>query len=427
MAWRRLAGIAARGTQRRALALGALASGGAALAASSAEQRNAETGADESRRQLFAWGSNQFGQLGVSSLATDQFAPQRVDEDLGIEPVSVSAFGEMSALHTVSDEVFGMGRSTHGSLGQGQAFDNLTIPAPIPSLCGKGVRSIALGEFHHAAVDRSGAVWSAGRNWTGEIGREGDTTHTNKVDAPSGVTFTQVACGKSFTAAVASDGTLFTWGSGRQGVLGRGDTGEVAHKPTPVPSSSFGGEKVKAVACGQELLVVLTESGKVFTCGNNDYFKLGLGASQQARVVATPQLVPALTREKVAHVDCGDYSWAAVTEDGKLFMCGRNADGQLGNGSKRDLGTPTQVKSFDGDIKKVCLVRCGGSHTMAVLDDGSLWVWGKGRNGQLGVADELESVAAYRTTPHKVTFFNGMKVVDIAAGRDHSLCVVESK
>ncbi|GBG28740.1 RCC1 and BTB domain-containing protein 1 [Hondaea fermentalgiana] len=377
------------------------------------------TSCEAAAKKLLLWGANGFGQLGLGS-ASDESSPECAGSDLDVEPAFVSCFGQSSGFITTDGEVYTFGRSMYGSIGQGDTVENCSVPEHIPELTDQHVKVLSMGEFHMAAIDGKGRLWTAGRNWTGELGRGGDSTRPDAVQEPAGARFVDVACGRSFTAAVSEDGRVFTCGNGRQGVLG---SGAYTNKETfsAVDAKFLGGEKAMRVAAGEEVLMVLTQSGKLYACGNDDYGKLGIGGRSKVRIQTEPQLVNALYREKIVQVSCGSMHCAAIDEKGALYTWGCGSDGRLGHGSKSDVATPTQVHALKG--KKVVQVACGGSHTLALLEDGSVYAFGKGRNGQLAAGDSLESVAAYRTTPHHVQALADFKVLSITAGGDHSACI----
>ncbi len=75
--------------------------------------------------------------------------------------------------------------------------------------------------------------------------------------------------------------------------------------------------------------------------------------------------------------------------------------------------------------KKISSVDCGSSHAGFVTNDGELYMFGRGREGQLGRADMLESTVSYRVTPQKVENFKGKKVIAVTCGGDHTLALVQ--
>jgi len=56
-----------------------------------------------------------------------------------------------------------------------------------------------------------------------------------------------------------------------------------------------------------------------------------------------------------------------------------------------------------------------------ILEDGSLFMFGRGRDGQLGRGSQLESMASYRTEPKKVEDLKNVK--EIALGDNHSIAL----
>ena len=96
-------------------------------------------------------------------------------------------------------------------------------------------------------------------------------------------------------------------------------------------------------------------------------------------------------------------------------------DGELGHGDKSDLKTP-KLLEFE---KKIKSISCGNGHTAFISADNQLYMFGRGREGQLGRADTLESSVTYRTKPQLVEGLKSKKVVEIKCGGDHNLAVVE--
>eukprot|EP00656_Telonema_subtile_P025368 TRINITY_DN27454_c0_g1_i2.p1 TRINITY_DN27454_c0_g1~~TRINITY_DN27454_c0_g1_i2.p1 ORF type:complete len:102 (-),score=29.20 TRINITY_DN27454_c0_g1_i2:103-408(-) len=101
-------------------------------------------------------------------------------------------------------------------------------------------------------------------------------------------------------------------------------------------------------------------------------------------------------------------------------MWGYNSSGQLGNGSTHDLMVPSKLELPAG---KVVDVSCGGNHTFVQLEGGKVVVFGRGREGQLGIQASGASVAAYRHTP--VEFVAPGKIVQLSAGGDHSAALIK--
>lgn len=127
---------------------------------------------------------------------------------------------------------------------------------------------------------------------------------------------------------------------------------------------------------------------------------------------------------KVADIVCGEEHAAFLTTSGEVFTWGYGHDGQLGHGAKTHLSSPKKIEGIKERAKKVA---CGGGHTAVLTESGELYLFGRGRDGQLGKGDSIESVASSKSAPTKVEFFakNGMKVIDVAVGSNHTLALID--
>ncbi len=128
---------------------------------------------------------------------------------------------------------------------------------------------------------------------------------------------------------------------------------------------------------------------------------------------------------KPVQFSCGEEHCSLITEDGQVWTWGYGNDGQLGHGTKNSLSTPKHIKMSE----KFVASDCGGGHTGFISEKGDLWACGRGRDGQLGRGEEVESMAAYRPEPNLVSYFSKrtMKVKDLAYGSNHSIGLVSMK
>ncbi|HEY5249335.1 MAG TPA: hypothetical protein VIJ15_12895 [Dermatophilaceae bacterium] len=214
-----------------------------------------------------------------------------------------------------------------------------------------------------------------------------------------------VASGWQSSAALARDGTLWSWGDNRLGMLGLDD---VTHRLEPFPVSE--GSRWLAVAAGIAHVLAIDDDGYLWAWGDALDGQLGLGPC--ARDLPTrPMLVPngdaqehvedlaaimTLNGYPVYRVGSGvfDSDWKAVAagvrhslaikNDGSLWAWGANGSMQLGLGDRTDRYLPTRVGP-DRDWAAVS----AGSHSLAIKTDGSLWTWGSGEDGRLGLGADL--------------------------------------
>ncbi|MBH8559362.1 RCC1 domain-containing protein [Hymenobacter negativus] len=108
----------------------------------------------------------------------------------------------------------------------------------------------------------------------------------------------------------------------------------------------------------------------------------------------------------------GGSHTVAVRADGSLWAWGNNASGQLGLGNTASQNTPQRV----GTDTNWASVAAGGSHTVALKTDGSLWAWGSNASGQLGLSNNTS-----QNTPQRVG--TGTTWASVAAGTSHTVAV----
>ena len=112
-------------------------------------------------------------------------------------------------------------------------------------------------------------------------------------------------------------------------------------------------------------------------------------------------------------------AWAPAMYLIQPYYAGK--DGQIGNGTNEMTNSkPVEVEALRG--KNIVDIACGAGHTGALGADGTLYLWGRGRHGQLGRGDSKESVAFYKTSPLAV---EGVRVDGMALGADHTLVILK--
>ncbi|HZK44387.1 MAG TPA: hypothetical protein VFC73_08940, partial [Syntrophomonadaceae bacterium] len=76
----------------------------------------------------------------------------------------------------------------------------------------------------------------------------------------------------------------------------------------------------------------------------------------------------------------------ALKSDGTVWAWGNNSDGQLGDGSTTSRYYPVQVRDGAGEgfLQDVVALAAGSNHSLALKKDGTVWAWGNNDSGQLG-------------------------------------------
>ena len=208
--------------------------------------------------------------------------------------------------------------------------------------------------------------------------------------------------------------TPWTWGDNQFGQLGDG-TNTGSNVPVRV-STRTGLTGVTSLAGGGEHSLALAEGGTVWAWGNNDRGQLGIGTTTPSSL---PAPVPALTH--VTAIAAGGAHSLALKNDGTVWAWGGNESGQLGDGTSTDSHHPVQVSTPSGHLTGVIAIAAGGGHSLALRNDGGVWVWGGPSFGQLAntASSDHSNVALRVSTP--TGDFPG--VTAIAAGEDHCLAL----
>lgn len=256
--------------------------------------------------------------------------------------------------------------------------------------------------FGHTAIDVNGSLWE----WN-NYPYKSDEDPTKVFEAPVKMldNVVTVSCEAGNTAAVKSDGTLWTWGFNFYAQLGNG-TRERSTVPTKVL------DNVAAISLGSGHTAAIKTDGTLWMWGRNNLGQLGNGGAgnEKDKYGDSYQTVPVKVLDNVVAVSCGSLSTAAIKTDGTLWMWGNNNRGQLGNGGAGNEkswegGTPYQtvpVKVLDN----VTAVSCGNNYTAVIKADGTLWMWGENNSGQLGNSGKANGKdrygTLYQTVPVKV-------------------------
>jgi alpha-tubulin suppressor-like RCC1 family protein len=303
----------------------------------------------------------------------------------------------------IGSELWSWGRDSYGQLG-----DNTTVnkSSPVQTIAGgTNWKQIACGYYHITSIKTDGTLWTWGRNNNGQLGDNSITNKSSPVQTIAGGTnWKQVAAGQYHTAAIKTDGTLWTWGYNGNGQLG---DNTITHKSSPVQTIA-GGTNWKQVACGYHTAAIKTD-GTLWTWGNNSYGQLG---DNSFTYKSSPvQTIAGGTNWK--QVAAGQYHTAAIKTDGTLWTWGYNGNGQLGDNTITHKSSPVQTIAGGTNWKQVAC----GYHTAAIKTDGTLWTWGNNSYGQLG-----DNSITNKSSPVQ-TICGGTNWKQVACGSSHTVAI----
>ncbi|XP_028818978.1 probable E3 ubiquitin-protein ligase HERC4 isoform X2 [Denticeps clupeoides] len=184
--------------------------------------------------QVFSWGQNKFGQLGLGVDGPVVLSPHLIQSLLGIPFAQVAAGGAHSFALSLSGAVFGWGSNKFGQLGLNDTNDRF-FPALLKTLRSQRVVCICCGEDHTVALTKEGGVFTFGAGGYGQLGHNSTNHEINprKVFELMGSVVTQIACGRQHTLAfIPSSGKIDSFGLGGNGQLG---TRSTCNRISPAP------------------------------------------------------------------------------------------------------------------------------------------------------------------------------------------------
>ncbi len=213
--------------------------------------------------------------------------------------------------------------------------------------------------------------------------------------------------------ALAQAGTAGSWGSDSHGQLGNGAPNADSNAPVTVSTVT----DFVAIAGGKYHSLGVKVDGTVRSWGRNDTGQLGNGNTTNS---ASPVVAANLTG--ILAVAAGETHSLALKNDGTVWTWGGNSNGQLGDGSTSQRNNAVQVmKDATTALNKVVQVAAGGSHSLALLSDGSVWTWGNNSRGQLGIGSTTQKLFAVKATDSTTASLGS--VINIAGGFQHSVAV----
>mmetsp|Transcript_49913 Transcript_49913/g.57474 ORF Transcript_49913/g.57474 Transcript_49913/m.57474 type:complete len:656 (-) Transcript_49913:138-2105(-) len=253
------------------------------------------------------------------------------------------------------------------------------------------IHSIACGALHTLLLSTSGKLFSFGCNDDGALGRQGDEKTPLPVELAHPVD--KIAAGDSHSIACNSVNSLvYYWGNYRT-TSGNMNL-EAKHKPERIGEKDFAKKQITKILSGANHTLVLTE-GRIYVWGDPDTSVLGRMPLARRKMDQALR-IEALGVKNVEDIFTGAYhSFCKVSVKKKdqepkteIYAWGLNNYGQLGIGNTKNTYTPTLVEAFiDKPVKKIT---GGEHHTIALLENGDVYSFGRDDDGQCGLGEDFK-------------------------------------
>ena len=374
--------------------------------------------------RVWSWGEQGSGRLGNGSTApADVITPGRVLLPPGnFELGAIIAAGfDHSLVVDQSRQIWAFGENGSGQLGNNTTTDS-ALPVRVLKSATAGdflgaVTGADAGQNFSLALLEDGTPVTWGSQSSGRLGNGVNSSSSRKYAEPvengsdpaypdlTGIR--QISAGHGHGLAreanaaevEAATGRVWVWGSNGSGQLGRGTTSPLTRaQPMLLNATTELTDALDVSGGGSHSAVVRWKAndpdldGTVWSCGNQSDGRLGNGVTTSGDVTYPVKAIKVggAPLTGIRQVSAGPSHTLALDADGHVWAWGDNSYGQLGDGTTADNGHARLVLGANGTgtLGNIVMVTAGGESTngrsMALAGDGTIWVWGRNNEGQLG-------------------------------------------
>jgi alpha-tubulin suppressor-like RCC1 family protein len=315
---------------------------------------------------------------------------------------SVVAGDRQSCGHTSFFVVYCWGSNVGNMLGAPIGTSSVA-PLLVEGL-GSEMKAVVPGNGHICALSQDGDAWCWGNGTVGQLG-DGSSGATNEGIVPprqtsGGLHFQSLALGDGFTCGLTTDDAAYCWGAGNEGALGNGTSAGIAATPVPV-SGGLTFTELRSHPIGRTVCGVAV-AGTVWCWGRNANGQVGDGTTDERTV---PTIVPGPLL--LYGVAVGARHTCALDPSGTAYCWGDNELGQLGQ-----AGEHLEPSPVDGDLEFINLT-AGTAYTCGTVASGEAYCWGDNERGQLGNGTTTPSASP-------VLVSGGLTFARLSAGNDHT-------
>lgn len=351
---------------------------------------------------LWGWGNNTFGRLGMGFSSVSYGRPVQVGTDTDWAQLAVG-YHHVLALKE-DGTLWAFGSNEHGQVGVPTNGDHQMAPVQVGS--DSDWSSIHVGKYHSFAIKPNGDLWGWGRNDTSQLCNGGTTNVTAPTLLGSG--WRSMVGGELSSAGIKTNGTLWACGDNQLGKLGQGTESiygvdiHIDHdSDEPVQIGVL--DDWEQVVAGEDHFLALRDRGmngaSLYAWGKDFSGQIGDGGDDHARTA------PVLIGTDYDKVAAGIDHSLGIKADGSLWTWGYNVYGQLGLDTRtvlapdpadptgtrfivtddQDRHAPVQVSPGSNTWQ---FISGGGMRSSALRSDSSLWNWGRNDGNVLGLGND---------------------------------------
>ncbi|MCC0630928.1 chromosome condensation regulator [Clostridioides sp. ZZV15-6388] len=350
---------------------------------------------------LYSAGLNSSGQLGLgdtNNRAT--FTKVNIDSVKDVVTYNQSVF-----IIKMDGTAHACGLNSSGQLGINSTL-NKSVFNKIEGM--DNVKQIACGSSHTILIKNDGTMYTTGYNGVGQLGT-GNNNNSIVFTLSSINNVKYASCGNNHTMILKYDNTLFSTGQNNYGQLANANK-DVAARNT---FAKVNVENIKDIKCGSQFNFLINGLKEIFVSGcnlagqlgsffhttflyefskiqsssldnysgllvNDDYLYVTKDNSEFLNVKLSDNF------QDYKKIELTNSNMFIVMNDGTLYACGLNNNGQLGLGDTINRSVMTKV-----DIDNVLDIKGNGNSTFVLKNNGTLYSCGLNTYGILGLKDEV--------------------------------------
>ena len=307
--------------------------------------------------------------------------------------------------------VISFGNNTHNETSHDR-YEKLTFPRVIFKLKNEIITKIYSGWEHNLVLNNKKEIFSFGHNQSFQCGLNNNDQSYENINDPTNITkinnikANKISCGNEHSLILSTDNNVYAFGSNEDGVLGLKNKTIKSYKPIKINFGEYD-QKIKNISAGTVHNLALTNDGKIFSWGSAQGGQLGLSEKflithknftknlyVYKPTIISPQI---FKNSEIIKISCGEAHSVVLTNNGEVYSWGFGSNGQLGLGFCEDIFEPgtglSKCRKFEPEIinnfknNKIKDVQCGKTFTMFINNYKNLYACGINDLSQLGLKE----------------------------------------
>ena len=334
--------------------------------------------------------------------------------------------------------------------------DKLTFPRVVFKLKNNIIENIHSGWEHNVVVSKKGEIFTFGNNQSYQCGLpnqnifyKGSIPNPTNISQIYDIYAKSVSCGNEHSLILTPNKEVYGIGSNEDGVLGHSDIILKSYKPLLIHF----GEKdeytktISQISSGTVHNLSLTENGKVFSwgaamggqLGHEEKYLIKNSNGKKNYYLSKPTMISTLDDKKIVinKISCGEAHSMALSNTGSVYSWGFGSSGQLGLGFCEDSFEPgkglinsRRMVPEKININSIKEIQCGKTFSMFINKENKLLACGNNDLGQLGFKSEyMDNKKRHQDLiyPTIIDSFYSSEVLKIACGEGHCLAIINDR